>query len=218
MAETRGYRLSGRAAFLALAGYILLLYLSPDLSYDLYMFVFRRIGRDTASVWMNGAFAAVGLTAFLLLLRRGLKAGAWVAFLLISLAVGFCLVYLDIPAKRFHFFQYAPLTILVSVNVRLRCTDRYQYVWTLLAVSLVGLGDELIQGALPNRHFSFVDVFIDTGAGLLTLAFVEFVVGPDSRNEPAGRTPYGIQPRSPHLAGRGGHHGPGHRPQPERSE
>ena len=193
MPETRGYRLSGRAALLALVGYILLLYLSPDLAYDRYMFVYRRIGRDAASVWMNGAFAAAGLAVFLFLLGRRLKAGAWVAFLLISLAVGFCLVQLEIPAKRLHFFQYAPLTILVSVNVRFRCTDRYQCIWTLLAVSLVGLGDELIQGALPTRHFAVVDVFIDSGAGLLTLAFAEFVMGADSRDEPARRTPAGIK-------------------------
>ena len=184
MPETRGHRPPGRTAFLALLGYILLLYVSADLAFDLYVSVNNRIGQDTASIWMNGAFGAAGLAGFVFLLRRGITAGAWTAFLLISLAVVFCLMQLDLPAKRFHFFEYAPLTLLVLANVRFRCTDRYQYVWTLLAVSLVGLGDELVQGALPTRYFALTDVVLDSGAGLLTLAFVGFVLGADSLDEP----------------------------------
>ncbi len=42
MPETRGYHLSGRTAFLALVGYILLLYLSPGLAFDLYTPVYDR--------------------------------------------------------------------------------------------------------------------------------------------------------------------------------
>lgn len=185
MPKTPGHRLSARGALLALAGYVLVLYTSPSLAYDLYVSVNNRVGPDTASAWMNGAFAGAGVVVFLFLLGRRLRASAWVAFLLISLCVAVCLVQLDLPAKRFHFFQYAPLTLLVLTNVRRRCAHKNQYIWTLLIVSLLGLGDEVIQGALPTRYFGVVDLFIDSGAALLTLAFVKFVMEADNLDESA---------------------------------
>ena len=81
------------------------------------------------------------------------------------------------PAKRLHFFKYAPLTLLVFEVVGFRLRNRFRYVWVLAVVTLIGLGDETIQWVLPSRRFALTDVATNAAAGFLTLAFLAFVVG-----------------------------------------
>jgi hypothetical protein len=52
-------------------------------------------------------------------------------------------------------------------------------------VTLIGLGDESLQAIVPKRHFGLLDLVVDLVAGLLTLAFIGFVVGEE--NYPWGR-------------------------------
>jgi len=51
------------------------------------------------------------------------------------------------------------------------------YLWAFLPVSLIGAGDEYLQGLLPDRHFDVKDVLLNSLAELLALAFVGFAVG-----------------------------------------
>ncbi len=60
--------------------------------------------------------------------------------------------------------------------LRFRVRDRNVYLWTFLLVSLIGVGDELLQGLLPDRRFDTKDVVVNALAGLLALVFVGFVV------------------------------------------
>ena len=60
--------------------------------------------------------------------------------------------------------------------LRFRVRDRNLYLWTFLLVSLIGVGDEFLQGLLTDRHFDTKDVVVNALAGLLALAFVGFAV------------------------------------------
>lgn len=172
----RGIFSTPTKAWTAVAVYTGILYSTLTVAFDLYVSVYDRMGRAVVSSWMNRAFLAAGLLLLLVVIRVApRKLSGYVAFLLIGLAVAFCLQYLTIPAKRFHFFQYAPLTVLVFDALRFRCQDQSIYVWTLSTVFLIGLGDETIQGLLPDRYFGVVDLAINTAAGALTLAFIGFV-------------------------------------------
>ena len=106
------------------------------------------------------------------------------SFTLICLGVAFSLQILTIPAKRFHFLQYAPLTVLVFDALRFTIRGRFLYIWTLALVALIGLGDETLQWMLPNRYFGIVDLVVNTVAGLFALAFIGFVLGEE--NYPSG--------------------------------
>jgi len=66
------------------------------------------VGSDAVSGGMNMAFlgAGAGLLLFLIFRLPRTWSGS-LAFVLIGLAVAMTLVGLTIPAKRFHFFQYA---------------------------------------------------------------------------------------------------------------
>ena len=127
-----------------------------------------------------------------LVVRYGTKVVA--AGALIVVAVAMTLYGLEIPAKRFHFFQYAPATLLVFDALRFTLKDRWLYTGTLALVALIGLGDETIQWILPTRHFGFLDILVNAEAGLLTLLFIRFVLREEnypwgSRNRDSNTVP-----------------------------
>ena len=81
-----------------------------------------------------------------------------------------------------------PLTVLVFDAVRFRSLGRFQYVWTVVLISVIGFGDGTIQWILPTRHFGIPDLLTNSTAGLLTLAFIAFVLG--EARYPFPRTEY----------------------------
>ena len=95
---------------------------------------------------------------------------------IIGLLIYYAMAIEDIPANRIHFFQYCPLAILGLEALRFRVPDRNVYLWTFLLVSLIGVGDEFLQGLLPDRRFDTKDVVLNSLAGLLALTFVGFAV------------------------------------------
>jgi hypothetical protein len=54
------------------------------------------------------------------------------------------------------------------------------YLWSWAAVCVIGLGDEIVQGLLPKRHFGLLDIGVDSLAGVLALAFIGLVIGEES--------------------------------------
>ncbi len=178
MAKLAGLLSTEKRAWTAVALYTVFLYSTMTVAFDLYVSIYDRIGKQTMSTAINLVFAAAGVALLALLWRHSPnRSGAMAAFLLIALATAFCLQQLQVPAKRIHFFQYAPLTLLILHAVGFRSKDRYRYVWTLACVALIGVGDETLQGLLPNRYFGLSDIVVNAVAGLLTLAFITFVLG-----------------------------------------
>jgi hypothetical protein len=175
---SRGIFATERRAWIAVALYTLILYSTLTVAFDLYVSVYDQVGKATVSQWMNLSLAGTGLLLALLTFAwiRPRPSG-YLAMLLIGLTLAFCVSQLTIPAKRFHFFQYAPLTVLVFDSLRFRCKDRGIYVCSMALVTLIGLGDETVQWMLPDRHFGTLDLVINSAAGLLTLVFIGFVLG-----------------------------------------
>ncbi len=165
-------------AWTAVALYTIFLYASLTLAYDIYVRFFDRLGKPFMSSLMIWIYLPVGLAllAFVIFsLPR--RPTAYLSFLLICLALVACLNFLTVPAKRFHFLQYGPLTLLVFDALRFRFTGRPLYLWTFVAVTIIGVGDEALQGILPQRHFGLLDIVVNSTAGSLTLAFIGWVIG-----------------------------------------
>jgi len=183
-----------KVAWIALSVYTAVLYLTLEVSFRLYVSVYDRLGRAFVSAVMNAGFAFVGIVLLLIIvwLYRPPWSG-YGAMLLIAAGLAFCLANLPVPAKRFHFFQYAPLTVIVFDLLRFRIRDRGIWIWTLIVVALIGLGDETIQAILPDRHFGVLDLAVNAGAGLLTLGFIGFVIGEE--NYPFPGLPWHGRPR-----------------------
>ena len=166
-----------RTAWITLGVYTLLLYATLTLTNDLYRATFDWLGKSAVS---RGIYAVAALIAVALLVfvwRRLPRTPATYATLVsIGLLTYYTMSLEYIPANRIHFFQYCPLAILGLEALRFRVRDRNVYLWALLLVSLIGVGDEFLQGLLPGRHFDTKDVVVNALAGLLALVFVGFVV------------------------------------------
>ncbi len=177
----RGLFSSARTAWLVAAVYTIVLYSTLTLAFRIYVWMFARFGKPFMSSLMIWIYVPVGIALFaILFFRLPRQLGRYVAFLMLSLAMAFCLDRITIPAKRFHFVEYAPLAVLVFDALRFHCRDRYHYVWAMAVVALVGLGDEVIQGILPNRYFGINEVVTNATAGLFALVFIGFVMGEEN--------------------------------------
>ncbi len=172
---------SPRTAWAAVILYTVTLYGTLTIAFRLYSYVFDRMGKPFMSSAMMWIYAPVGLFLLMLLVfRLPRRTGAYLTFIMMALALLYCLTRLEVPAKRFHFLQYAPLGILVFDALRFHCRDRYHYVWAMALVTLVGLGDEILQGILPNRYFGVNEVVINSAAGFFALVFIGFVLGEEN--------------------------------------
>lgn len=169
---------TARAAWLALALYTALLYSTLNLTYDLYVAVFDRIGREQMSLLVNSAYAAVGMAMLVILVKRVPRSlGAYSAFLVIVATAALFLRSESVPANRIHFIQYGPLAALAWQVHQFRWRGLRLQATSLGTVLAVGCGDELLQSLLSTRHFDPHDVLLNMVAGVLGLAFVGLVSG-----------------------------------------
>ena len=181
----RGIFSSRRAAWIALLVYTAILLSTLTLTYDLYLAAFRSLGKANVSALLYAIFMITGLLLALFSWKRlDARPGAFLTLALIGVIMYYAMILEDVPANRIHFLQYCPLAVLCLEVVRHYSRDRYVYIWTLLLVTLIGALDELVQGMLPGRHFDPKDVVLNSLAGVLTLAYVGFVMG-------SGSYPYG---------------------------
>jgi hypothetical protein len=188
MAASRTLFSTERRAWTAVALYTAVLYATLTIAFDLYVSVYDRVGRATVSWWMNFGLGVAGLAVAVLAVRLYRpRLSGYAVLAAAALVVAFCLETLAVPAKRFHFAQYGPLALLVFDALRFRFQGRDLYIWSLWVVFLIGLGDELLQAALPTRHFGLVDLAVNVTAGAIVLAMIGWVAGDENYPVPEQR-------------------------------
>ncbi len=141
---------------------------------------------STLTDWMGGVENAgnavdavvpiVGAAVFILALLRfretRFTSYCWLAFVFCGFAYILTL-HCEYPVERMHLLQYSLLAWLYYRSLKLDFSDRTSYIWTAIAVFLVGLTDELLQGILPERSCTFSDMVTNWCAG--SLGMVGFV-------------------------------------------
>jgi len=85
-------------------------------------------------------------------------------------AVG--LFIIPYPEEKWHFMEYGILAYLIFKACRVDFQEGISYFLSLLLTTLIGWGDEGIQGLLPNRYYDIRDVVINGISGVLSLLFV----------------------------------------------
>ena len=88
--------------------------------------------------------------------------------------------------KKAHLIEYGILTYLIHDLVRDRFPGRGGYLLSFIAVSMIGLVDELLQTLVPQRSFDLGDI----GSNMLA-AFLMLVLIVIMRRYPAISTPRG---------------------------
>lgn len=123
--------------------------------------------------WIYLPFALLGMALLWHVLRRtekGKRLFTLSGLGAISLAYAVILPNLKYGVERMHFLQYGLLAFLLVGLFAPYLRDVGLYVWTVLLVYLLSLGDEAIQGALPNRVGEIADVTLNVYSALLGLA------------------------------------------------
>ncbi len=107
--------------------------------------------------------------------RRRLEARQWAVVAAAGVAVLVVAALLPLPEERLHFVEYGIFAALVHEALTLR-RARHVGLWTMALTAAAGLGDELIQGILPNRYFGWRDVAMNAGAGTLVAVTLALLV------------------------------------------
>lgn len=193
---TRTWFSSETRAWIAVGLYTACLYSTLSVAFRLYVTIYDRVGPATVSQTMNGVLLVAAALGGLWTIRvyRPRPAG-YLALLISLLVLLYAMDVLDVPAKRFHYFQYVPLAILVFDALRFRFPAPDLHLYTFATVCLIGLGDEALQGLLPNRYFGVTDLVVNASAGALTLLILAFVVGEE--NYPFPRRPFERRDKGP---------------------
>jgi VanZ family protein len=108
---------------------------------------------------------ALGIIVLFLTERRG-----WKSFVLLFGILGVTasiLPSIKYPEERVHFLEYAVLGVMLYFALRERIKGRKVFIWIPIIVFFIGLGDEIIQGILPNRAYQFTDVVLNFCGGIL---------------------------------------------------
>lgn len=118
----------------------------------------------------------LALILLLVILKRRLKgkgpaacAGIAAVILIYASLLAF---YTPIAVEKLHLLEYGFLSYLVLRVVKDVRPPDLRYLCVILAVALIGAGDELLQKAIPTRVYDPRDIAMNSLAGVLALALL----------------------------------------------
>ncbi|MDX1763374.1 MAG: VanZ family protein [bacterium] len=156
---------NGRFLWIAIAVYVGFIYLTLPLMRSVVEFLYAQVGREQLSLYVNlSILVALGLLLLYLrqILPRASKKQILLGFFL--LLAGSLILLLFAPEERIHLFEYGLLGFFC-----LKALGRetpMAHVKAMMIVLFVGIGDELIQHALPSRVGDPRDVALNLLSGV----------------------------------------------------
>lgn len=154
----------------------------------------REVLGSSFSLWVNVFLALFGVILVTFLgTTRALSRNQWITLIAIGLALSLFVSEMEIPEERIHLLEYAGLGYLLVWAFRSRYQNILLYHRALGLVFLIGIGDELIQGALPNRFFDLRDILFNTLGGAIGIVMAASIVPSTEKMDrieglkPAGR-------------------------------
>ncbi len=87
-------------------------------------------------------------------------------------------IYPIVAAEKIHFLEYGLLGLLLCKTLSYQIKDKSAYLVALVIVYLIGMTDETLQWALPNRVGEYRDIWINVVSGALAIAAVWLVIRP----------------------------------------
>lgn len=152
------------------AAWTLLIYCTIPLARRIQAWVSDHWTRDVF-LWLVYASVAVGAAWAALHLRRGPWAATrrqWILLLVLAAAFAGGAWWLrGNPEEALHLVQYGVLSLLLFRAFSRHSADRGALAASFLLCAILGMVDEVIQWAVPQRLFDYRDAAINAGAGLL---------------------------------------------------
>lgn len=126
-------------------------------------------------------YSASAIALLVYLYRRGFLNTARHMIFTCGFILLFCVMfYLEHnPGEKIHMFQYGIFGLLLSMPLAMDLpawSPRFCITGSIICF-VAGAVDECIQGILPNRTFSWQDVFINGISGILVLIFISYFSG-----------------------------------------
>lgn len=120
----------------------------------------------------------MGCLGYLVFIKRERSIRNYLIFILF---LGLFLVMYKLeknPGEKIHMLEYAILGALLykSLSLNYPIFEIRLYVYGSFLCVVIGATDEIIQGILPNRVFTWHDVFVNGLSGIISLLYVRFHV------------------------------------------
>ncbi len=150
-------------------------------AFPLWRWVWRKLGSGpTAVLPFLAAFGVMIPIVRALVRRHSRRAWVWFGASLALAALALWLPDPAYPAKRIHVPEYMIVAFVLSRGLRERVDGWLAVVFCAVAVGLLGMHDELLQGLMPVRRYAVADVVVNalSGAAGAVAAYALGVIGP----------------------------------------
>lgn len=123
-------------------------------------------------------YSSVGIIIFIyiLFIKKERAISRYFLFLLF-IGISFIMIRLEKnPGEKIHLAEYGLLGVLLYNALKIDF-DRFNpklYLYGSLICFLAGAFDEIIQGLLPNRYFTWHDIFVNCLSGIIALLLIRF--------------------------------------------
>jgi hypothetical protein len=147
--------------------------------------------RNLLRVAIAAGFAVVAAGIVGYVARRGATWRSWAVLAVVAGAYAGAALGLDVVQERIHLVEYGAVALVCRAALAERAAADpafgFRSVWAASAGALAlafaaGYLDELVQAALPNRHYDLRDVGLNTLAAAMALVaarWVESTLEPD---------------------------------------
>jgi len=86
---------------------------------------------------------------------------------------------IDDPQSRMHMPEYLMIGFLTFYAAYSYVRTRTAYVLMIFAIIAFAVAEEYLQLSIPNRSFSFGDLFIDIWSATLAIMIIDFAISPE---------------------------------------
>ena len=185
--------------------YSAVIFLTLSYARTLSSFMEARYGKDVFSYITTATLSAAGIGLLIYFLtRKTRRIARLTAFALIAAVYGCILnpdlreavfsflqtlglntqflenldIYPVVAAEKIHFLEYGFLGFLLCKTLSYHIKDKTAYLVAVVIVYLIGMTDETLQWALPNRVGEYRDIWINVVSGALAVLAVWLVIRP----------------------------------------
>lgn len=132
-------------------------------------------GRGITGIYTLCGAAAVAVFVYMAVVRKERAVTKYVytaGFLTLLFALS---RITPLPTEKVHLLMYGALGVMVykAISVDMARTDWRVYVLGVFLCSAIGLGDEIIQGFLPDRVFDWKDITLNAASSLTALVAIK---------------------------------------------
>jgi len=134
----------------------------------------RQVG-DWAEVLVVAGLVLTGVGVSWFALRNLRSVGRKRVAALVGVAAAYVVILATVeltPAEKLHFLYYGFLALLVYRALEIDLAGGSLLIATVIVVTIIGFGDEVLQGIIPRRFFEWKDVALNGVSGLLATILI----------------------------------------------